>query len=295
MYLRELPEPLIPKQFYEPVIKLVNRDMHQDPKSALQRLSVLLSNVPRENYNLMTYLSQFLNRVAQFSKENKMSGMNLATVFLNAYLRPEDEDPALLMGTSAGRTQVTFVLITECESIFSMEYTADGSFVKVGSLLDIDDSSSTVIKSETPRPRPTVSESVSVKDDERSGSPSQYSDKYADKHMNSCGVEEVDNTSEAPNLPPKPPPRPSRSSSLPRGVSSIMELVDIQTDFPVAQSGSDSNLHHNTNERDSQQTPDGPRKLSPRRPAPSLLSNSLHRRLEKNIIDIFIKTHCISA
>ena len=138
LYLRELPEPMIPNQFYEPVMKIVQRDMHLNPEKAMHSLEALLSHLPRNNYNLLQYLCQFLSEVSKKSDINKMTAMNLATVFVHSVIRPEDDDPALLMGTSNGRTQVTFIFITEHERLFTMEYNAQGAAVKVDTLLDID-------------------------------------------------------------------------------------------------------------------------------------------------------------
>ena len=138
LYLRELPEPMIPNRFYEPVMKIVQRDMYVNPEKAMHSLEALLSHLPKHNYNLLQYLCQFLSEVSKKDNVNKMTAMNLATVFVHSVIRPEDDDPALLMGTANGRTQVTFIFITEHEKLFTMEYNAQGAAVKVDTLLDID-------------------------------------------------------------------------------------------------------------------------------------------------------------
>ena len=143
LYLRELPEPIVPRQFYEPVMKIVQRDMHVNPDKAMNSLQTLLTHIPKCNYNLIQYLTHFLHDVSSKSDVNKMTAMNLATVFVHCMIRPEDEDPALLMGTANGRTQVTFIFITEWEKLFKMEYNALGTAVKVENLLDIDASGKT--------------------------------------------------------------------------------------------------------------------------------------------------------
>ena len=137
LYLRELPEPIVPRQFYEPVMKIVQRDMHLNPDKAMNNLQALLTHIPKSNYNLIQYLTHFLYEVSSKNEINKMTVMNLATVFVHCMIRPEDEDPALLMGTANGRTQVTFIFITEWEKLFKMEYNAAGKAVKVATLLDI--------------------------------------------------------------------------------------------------------------------------------------------------------------
>ena len=43
LYLRELPEPIVPRQFYEPVMKIVQRDMHLNPDKAM--------NIPSSSVN----------------------------------------------------------------------------------------------------------------------------------------------------------------------------------------------------------------------------------------------------
>ena len=143
LYLRELPEPIVPPQFYEPVMKIVQRDMHVNPDKAMNSLQALLTHIPKCNYNLIQYLTHFLHDVSSKSDVNKMTAMNLATVFVHCMIRPEDEDPALLMGTANGRTQVTFIFIAEWEKLFKMEYNALGTAVKVEDLLDIDASGKT--------------------------------------------------------------------------------------------------------------------------------------------------------
>ncbi len=155
LYLRELPEPVVPRQFYEPVMKIVQRDLHVAPEKAMNSLQALLTHMPRNNYNLLQYLTHFLYEVSNKSEVNKMTAMNLATVFVHSVIRPEDEDPALLMGTANGRTQVTYIFITEWEKLFKMEYNAQGAAVKVGTLLDIGASSmesGKVFKSDTSTP-----------------------------------------------------------------------------------------------------------------------------------------------
>lgn len=78
-------------------------------------------------------------QVAKHSDVNKMTVMNLATVFVHCVIRPEDEDPTLLMATASNRTQTVFLLITHHSEIFKVEYSAHGSLIAVDNLLEIDD------------------------------------------------------------------------------------------------------------------------------------------------------------
>ena len=82
-------------------------------------------------------MSRFLSSVAALNEVNKMTVMNLATVFAQSFIYPEEDEPALMMGTASNRTQVVFVLIQFWESLFKVEYTARGAAVMVDNLLDI--------------------------------------------------------------------------------------------------------------------------------------------------------------
>ena len=136
-YLRELPDPIIPTDIYESVMKSVIRDMPINVEEGLESLTTVLLAMPSHNYNLLQYLCRFLAEVHSKSYLNKMNDTNLATVFAQCMIRPEDDDPALLMGTAGNRAQVVLVLIQEVNSIFRIEYTAEGTSVMVDNLLDI--------------------------------------------------------------------------------------------------------------------------------------------------------------
>ena len=117
-FLRELPEPIVPFQLYERVIQICTRDMHTDPDAALRCLSDVLRAMPWPHCNLLRYVCAFLHTISEDAGVNKMTAMNLATIFMHCFIRPEEDDPVLLMGTSSGRTQAVFILISKCGEIF---------------------------------------------------------------------------------------------------------------------------------------------------------------------------------
>ena len=119
-------------------MKLAQLDMKLHPDTALINLSNILTKIPRHSYNLLRHLCIFLKKVAEHSDKNKMTAMNLASIFMQNFLRPEIDDPSLLMGTTPGRTDATFLMIDKCREIFQTEYTQDGSLVEVKNLLGID-------------------------------------------------------------------------------------------------------------------------------------------------------------
>uniref|UniRef100_A0AAY5EP00 Rho GTPase-activating protein 24 n=1 Tax=Electrophorus electricus TaxID=8005 RepID=A0AAY5EP00_ELEEL len=102
LYLRELPEPVIPFSKYEDFLtcaQLLLKDEEFGPPSTI---------------NLLI----FLDEVQSHSNENKMSVQNLATVFGPNILRPKIEDPVTMMeGTSQVQHLMT-LLISEHERLY---------------------------------------------------------------------------------------------------------------------------------------------------------------------------------
>lgn len=118
MYLRDLPGPLIPINFYDSVMHIVTRELDLYPEESVEKLAKIFSTLPLANYNLLHYLCRFLHEVGQRSEVNRMTEMNLATVFSQSFIEPEDDDPALLMGTADNRTKAAFILISKFDRIF---------------------------------------------------------------------------------------------------------------------------------------------------------------------------------
>lgn len=140
LFIRELPSPLIPISSYQTVMKLTQLDMKINPDKALNDLAKVLTRIPQHNYNLLRHLCIFLKKVTEHADKNKMTSMNLASIFMQNFLKPEDDDPSLLMATSPGRTDATFLMIDKCRELFQTEYTKDGSLVEVKNLLGIEHS-----------------------------------------------------------------------------------------------------------------------------------------------------------
>jgi len=109
-YLRELPEPLVPYELYEQVMMIVTREVPVigEHHAATKLGDLLAEKLSQANYNTLQYVCQFLADVAQCVDDNKMTVTNLATVFAQCFLRP-NEDPNLMLATSANRTAATQV------------------------------------------------------------------------------------------------------------------------------------------------------------------------------------------
>ncbi|CDQ66762.1 unnamed protein product [Oncorhynchus mykiss] len=139
LYLRELPEPVVPFSKYEDFLscaQLLAKDVeevrdtslhyqrtellcHSIEASGVQELVKQVSNLPPANYNLLKYICMFLDEVQSHANKNKMSVQNLATVFGPNILRPKMEDPVAIMeGTSLVQSLMT-VLISEHNRLYS--------------------------------------------------------------------------------------------------------------------------------------------------------------------------------
>ncbi|KAM6898748.1 rho GTPase-activating protein 22 [Lycodopsis pacificus] len=118
LYLRELPEPVIPFSKYEDFLSCAQL-LAKDEEEGVQELGRQVNTLPLPNYNLLTYICKFLDEVQSHSIENKMSVQNLATVFGPNILRPKMEDPVTIMeGTSLVQHLMT-ILIREHNRLYS--------------------------------------------------------------------------------------------------------------------------------------------------------------------------------
>ncbi|KAM4635839.1 rho GTPase-activating protein 22 isoform 2-T2 [Discoglossus pictus] len=117
LYLRELPEPVIPFNRYQDFVGCAHI-LGRDQEEGTQELRRLVSSLPPANYNLLKYICSFLDEVQSHSGVNKMSVHNLATVFAPNILRPKLQEPlALIEGASLIQHLMT-VLIHENKLLF---------------------------------------------------------------------------------------------------------------------------------------------------------------------------------
>ncbi|XP_051960686.1 rho GTPase-activating protein 24-like isoform X2 [Xyrauchen texanus] len=120
LYLRELPEPLVPFSRYEAFL-VCGKRIPSNREQGLQELRILLHELPVANVNLLKYICQFLNDVQSYSNINKMSIENLATVFGPNILRPKAENPESIIGGAAVVQHLMSELIREHSFLFSRE------------------------------------------------------------------------------------------------------------------------------------------------------------------------------
>ncbi|XP_041447211.1 rho GTPase-activating protein 24 isoform X2 [Xenopus laevis] len=117
LYLRELPEPVIPYLKYEDFIYCV-KHLSKEEELGMAELVKQVKSLPPVNYNLLKYICRFLDEVQSYSGINKMSVQNLATVFGPNILRPKVEDPMTIMEGTVVVQQLMAVMISQHEMLF---------------------------------------------------------------------------------------------------------------------------------------------------------------------------------
>uniref|UniRef100_A0A8C5QPF6 Rho GTPase-activating protein 24 n=1 Tax=Leptobrachium leishanense TaxID=445787 RepID=A0A8C5QPF6_9ANUR len=117
LYLRELPEPVVPFSRYQEFVACAHI-LSRDSEEGTEELSRMVNSLPPANYNLLKYICNFLDEVQCHASVNKMSIHNLATVFAPNILRPRLQEPqALIEGASLIQHLMT-VLIRDNQHIF---------------------------------------------------------------------------------------------------------------------------------------------------------------------------------
>ncbi|KAM6976049.1 rho GTPase-activating protein 24 isoform 2-T3 [Tautogolabrus adspersus] len=117
LYLRELPEPVIPFHKYADFLACAKL-LSKDDEMGMKELRKLVECLPPVNYNLLKYICRFLDEVQSYSGVNKMSVQNLATVFGPNILRPKVEDPVTIMEGTVLVQQLMAVLIGRHDVLF---------------------------------------------------------------------------------------------------------------------------------------------------------------------------------
>ncbi|XP_075899937.1 rho GTPase-activating protein 24 isoform X2 [Nelusetta ayraudi] len=120
LYLRELPEPVIPFHKYDDFLTCAKL-LGKDDEMGIKELRRLVESLPPVNFNLLKYICRFLDEVQSYSGVNKMSVQNLATVFGPNILRPKVEDPVAIMEGTVLVQQLMAVLIGRHDVLFPRE------------------------------------------------------------------------------------------------------------------------------------------------------------------------------
>ncbi|XP_062874046.1 rho GTPase-activating protein 25 [Trichomycterus rosablanca] len=119
LYLRELPEPVVPWTQYQDFLDST-LTLDTTTASGKEKLEKQISLLPKDNYNLLSYICRFLFEVQQHSKVNKMSVENLATVMGVNLFKPQVEDAFSMMKGTPMIQKVMTVMIRHHELLFPL-------------------------------------------------------------------------------------------------------------------------------------------------------------------------------
>ncbi|KAK7909801.1 hypothetical protein WMY93_014485 [Mugilogobius chulae] len=111
LYFRELPEPLIPPELFQSLVQAL--ELNDPPARSTALLSVLQS-CPETNRNTLLFLLRHLQRVSEREAVNKMSLLNLATVFGPSLLRP----PVVTDGTYNTGVDISQEVVVQVQVVY---------------------------------------------------------------------------------------------------------------------------------------------------------------------------------
>ncbi|XP_057687744.1 rho GTPase-activating protein 25 isoform X1 [Corythoichthys intestinalis] len=117
LYLRELPEPVVPWSQYQDFLDCTNM-LDSGNKEGREKLEKQIALLPRMNYNLLSYVCRFLFEVQLNSNINKMNVENLATVMGINLLKPQLEDPISVMKATPHIQKLMTEMIRQHEDLF---------------------------------------------------------------------------------------------------------------------------------------------------------------------------------
>ncbi|XP_031430620.1 rho GTPase-activating protein 45 isoform X4 [Clupea harengus] len=111
LYLRQLPEPIMPFHLYNHLMGLAKESLHPESSeraeagkgaelkdlgtdthpevlTVVEKVKQLLSEIPKGHHTTLRYIVRHLHRIAELEQENKMSPSNLGIVFGPSLMRP---------------------------------------------------------------------------------------------------------------------------------------------------------------------------------------------------------------
>ncbi|XP_034726859.1 rho GTPase-activating protein 25 isoform X1 [Etheostoma cragini] len=120
LYLRELPEPVVPWTQYQDFLDCTNNVPDASSTEGWEKIDKQIALLPKTNYNLLSYVCRFLFEVQLHSKVNKMNVENLATVMGINLLKPQIEDPITVMKATPQIQRLMTVMIRQHEILFPL-------------------------------------------------------------------------------------------------------------------------------------------------------------------------------
>lgn len=114
MFTRELPEPLIPYDMFDPFLEATKQENH------VQLFKELIKDIPNSSRLCLARIVQFLRKIVDHEQYTKMTASNLAISFgMNIMrMRPEEEDAIKLAQHTKTINKVLEILISNSNDFF---------------------------------------------------------------------------------------------------------------------------------------------------------------------------------
>lgn len=144
LYLRQLPEPIMPFRMYNELMGLAKESLNSDASEStdgvkspelvdrgpeteaevltlVEKLREVLKRLPNTNIATLKYIIQHLRRVSELEQENKMSASNLGIVFGPTLMRPKPTGATVSLSSLVDyphQARIVEALIVFQQSIF---------------------------------------------------------------------------------------------------------------------------------------------------------------------------------
>ncbi|XP_046894362.1 rho GTPase-activating protein 27-like [Hypomesus transpacificus] len=115
LFLREMPEPLFPYNFFDRFIAAIKIS---DYKQKVSYMKDLVRSLPLPNHDTMEHLFKHLRKVAEYGEVNRMSVQSLAIVFGPTLLRPQTESGNITIHM-VFQNQIVELILNEYEVVFA--------------------------------------------------------------------------------------------------------------------------------------------------------------------------------
>ncbi|XP_059426321.1 rho GTPase-activating protein 15-like isoform X2 [Carassius carassius] len=119
LFFRELPEPLVPYEFFQDIVETVKLSDHEDK---VERLKLLVLSMPPPNHHTLQHMIRHLRRVMECSDSNRMTTQNIGIVFGPTLMRPENESGNMAFNM-VYQNQAVELLLSKYLQIFGAEQT----------------------------------------------------------------------------------------------------------------------------------------------------------------------------
>ncbi|XP_052778297.1 uncharacterized protein LOC128215599 isoform X2 [Mya arenaria] len=114
-FFRQLPEPLIPDDLYQPFI---DANRLEDPERRMLKLKRLIHELPEHHFETFKHLARHMNKVAQYADINRMEAKNLAIVFGPTLIRKADDNMVAMFTDMSDHCKIIESIVLHCEWFF---------------------------------------------------------------------------------------------------------------------------------------------------------------------------------